>query len=325
MVKQKKGKRICVFAFLFAFVCILSFFCPVADAQPKQHVVQKEVAKTQLAVKGIDMSDRIDLDSVGYLSLVDIEPLGRIDSAAGSKLVIGPGDEVFVDFGSRKDIIPGEVFSIAQTSDLIRHPITNKPFGYVVSIHGTLTVKEYVKNGMYLAEVGKTFAEVLLDDIVIPRQTVGSCIQPMPTDPKLYGNVIAVSDNRRLSGQYAIVFLDGGFKDGIQTGCVFDVVRLHKRPVLEFKRYPLDEITKDVGDVLGKSTYLDDFTRKVSEGRDLYEFSVGKLIVLEAKPDTAIGIVVASKEEFVLGAFVKGMPWVEPPDFLASLPTCLVK
>jgi hypothetical protein len=325
MVKQKKGESGCFFAFVFAFVCVFSFFCPVADAQPKQHAVKIEVAKTQPAVKGIDMSERIDLDSVGYLSLVDVESLGRIDSADGSALVIGPGDDVFVDFGTGKNIIPGDVFSIAKTSDLIRHPITNKPFGYVVSIHGTLTVKQYVKNGMYLAQVGKTFEEVMLDDIVIPRQTVGACIQPMPTDPKLYGNVIAVSGNRRMGGKYAVVYLDGGFKDGIQTGSVFDVVRLHKRPVLEFKRYPLGEITKDVGDVLGKSTYLEEFTRRVSEGTDLYEFTVGKLIVLEAKPDTAIGIVVAGKEELVPGAFVKGTPWVEPPDFLASLPTCLVK
>jgi hypothetical protein len=385
MVKQKRVKRICVFAFLFAFVCFFSFFCPTANAQPSQHVVQKgdtlssicekyygdpglwpklwemnpsitnpnvltpgevitllekgtvkktvpsekkpvkEVAKTEPVLKGIDFSDRIDMESIGYLSLVEVESLGRIDSAAGSKVVIGPGDQVFVDFGSRKDIAPGESFSIAETSDLIRHPITNKPLGYVVSVRGTLIVKKHVTNGTYLAKVDKTFAEVSIDDIVIPHQIIGSCIQPMPTDPKLYGNIVAIADNRQMVDKYSIVYLDGGFKDGIQTGCIFDVVSLHKTPMLQFNRYPLSEISKEVGDALGKATYLDDFTRELMEGKTLYEFSVGKLIVLEARPDTAIGIVIASREDLAPGEFVKGMPWVEPPDFLASLPVCLVK
>jgi hypothetical protein len=385
MAREKKGKKIYVFSFLCAFICLVLFLCPMASAQPSQYVVQKgdtlssickkyygdpllwrkllelnpsitnpqllrpgqvitllkkgavkktepqekkpaqEVAKTEPAPRGIDISDRIDMDSLGYLSLVEVEPLGRIDSTAGPNTVIGTGDTIFVDFGARKDIKPGEIFSIAHTSDLIRHPITNKPLGYVVSIRGTLTVKEHVKNGIYLAKVGKTFEEVLIDDVIIPHQTAGSCIQPMPTDPKLYGNIVAVADDRQLSGKYTIVYLDGGFKDGIQTGSVFDIVRLHKTPIIDFQRYSLEEISKEVGDALGKETYLDDFTRKLMEGKTLYELSVGKLIVLDARPDTATAVVVSSKEDIAVGAFVKGMPWVETPDFLATLPTCVVK
>ncbi len=385
MMKQGKGKKICVFTFLFAFVCLFSFFCPLANSQPSKHVVQKgdtlssicekyygdptlwpklwemnpfitnpnvlrtgevitlfekesakkaepaakkpiqEVAKTEPVLKGIDLSYKVDMESIGYFSLVEVEPLGRIDSAVTSKMVISTGDKVFVDFGSTKDIKPGETFTIAETSELIRHPVTNKPLGYVVSIRGTLTVKEHAKEGMYLAEVGKTFSEVFVDDIVLPHQSIGSCLQPMPTDPRLYGNIVAVANNREVIGEYTIVYLDGGFKDGIQTGSIFDIVSLHKRPILEFNRYPIKDISKDVVDVLGKEDYLEDFTRKIMEGKTIYEHSVGKLIVIDAKPDTAIGVVLSCKEELPPGAFIKGMPWVEPPDFLASVPACVVK
>jgi hypothetical protein len=322
MMKQEKGKRICIFTFLFAFVCLFSFFCPLANSQLSQLVVQK----TEPVLRGIDLADRVDMESIGYLSLVQVEPLGRIDSVLTSdKMLISAGDEIFVDFGSTKDVKPGETFSIGHTSELIRHPITNKPFGYLVSIRGTLTVKEHVKDGTYLAGVGKTFAEVFVDDIVVPHQLIGSCLQPMPADPKLYGNIIAIDDNREVIGKFTIVYLDGGFKDGIQTGSTFDVVSLHKRPILEFNRYPLEDISKDVIDVLGKEAYLDDFMRKITEGKTIYEYSVGKLLVIDAKPDTAIGVVLSGKEELAPGAFIKGMPWVEPPDFLASLPACAVK
>jgi hypothetical protein len=294
-------------------------------AEPAAKKPVQEVAKTEPVLKGIDLSDKVDMESIGYLSLVEVEPLGRIDSAVTSKMVIAPGDRVFVDFGSTGNVEPGESFSIGKTSDLIRHPITHKPLGYVVSIRGTLTVKEHVKDEMYLAEVGKTFAEVFVGDIVIHHQLIGSCLQPMPTDRKLYGNIIAVENDRQVIGEYTIVYLDGGFKDGIQTGSVFDVVSLHKRPILEFNRYSLEDISKDVVDVLGKENYLEDFMRKIAEGKTIYEYSVGKLIVIDAKPDTAIGVVLASKQDLAPGAFIKGMSWVEPPDFLTSLPACVVK
>jgi hypothetical protein len=385
MMKQGKGKKICAFTFLFAFVCFFSFFCPLANSQPSQHIVQKgdtlssicekyygdptlwpklwqmnssitnpnvlrpgevitlfekktakkaespakkpvqEATKTEPVLKGIDISEKVDMESIGYLSLVEVAPLGRIDSAVTPKMVIAPGDRVFVDFGSTRNVEPGETFSIAQTSDLIRHPVTNKPLGYVVSIRGILTVKEHVKDGMYLAEVGKTFAEVFVDDIVIPHQMIGSCLQPMPTDPKLYGNIVAVDNNREVIGEYTIVYLDGGFKDGIQTGSIFDVVGLHKTPILDLNRYSFEDMSKDVVDVLGKEEYLEDFTQKILEGKTLYEYSVGKLLVIDAKPDTAVGVVLASKEDLAPGAFIKGLSWVEPPDFLAPLPACLVK
>jgi hypothetical protein len=385
MIKQGKGKKICVFTFLFAFVCFFSFFCPLASSQPRQYVVQKgdtlssicekyyadptlwpkllqmnpsitdpkalkvgqvitlfekettkkeespakkpiqEVAYTKTVLKGIALGDRLDLDSVGYFSLVDVEPLGRIQSEMASKMVISTGDRVFVDFGSAPDINPGDVFSMAHVSDLVRHPITNRPLGYVVSMRGTLTVTEHVKDGLYLAKVEKAFTEVFPDDIVLPRQSIGTCLQPMPADPKLYGNIVAVDDNRTVIGKYTIVYLDSGFKDGVQTGSTFDVVRLHRKPMLEFDRYPLSDIAKDAVHELGKQEYLEDFMREIVEGKTIYEYSVGKLIVIDAKPDTAIGVILASKEELAPGAFIKGMPWVEPPAFLTSLPACVAK
>jgi hypothetical protein len=281
--------------------------------------------KTEHVLKGIDLADSLDLDSLGYFSLVEVAPLGRIEAFAATRLVVSNGDEVFVHFRSRQGVKIGEPLAIAKISEPIRHPITNKPFGYVVSVRGSLTVKEYVQDGLYLAQVGKTFAEVEIDDVVIPRQPVGACILPRPTDPKLYGNIVAVEENRLTIGRHTIVYLDGGFKDGIHQGSVFDVVRLHRKPVLDFKRYPMEDISKEVVTALGKETYLEDFMRELTEGKKIYESSVGKLIVIESRPDTAVGVVLVGKEELARGAFVKGMPWVEPPDFIASLSTCIVK
>jgi hypothetical protein len=74
-----------------------------------------------------------------------------------------------------------------------------------------------------------------------------------------------------------------------------------------------------------KEQYLADFWEKIQEGKILYESSVGKLIVLDSRPDTSVAAVLTSTEELRVGAFLKGISWIEPPDFIVSLPSCVVK
>jgi LysM repeat protein len=284
-----------------------------------------EPEKKSPVMHGIDLSDRINLEALGYLSLVEVEPLGVIESSTSTKKALTSGDMVFVHFDQRPSIKPGDAFSIARRSDLIRHPLTGKPMGYLVTMKGTLHVKEFLQKGIYLAEVGKTFSEVFTDDIVMPLVTTTTCLRPLSTDKKLYGNIVATQDNRRLIGRGTIVYLDSGFKDGIQPGSIFDLIRIHKLPTIDTKHDSFEVISQEILDTLSKEQYLADFWKKIEDGKTLYESSVGKLLIIESRPDTSLGIVLTSKEELEVGAFVKGMSWVEPPDFITSLPSCVVQ
>jgi hypothetical protein len=87
----------------------------------------------------------------------------------------------------------------------------------------------------------------------------------------------------------------------------------------------LEVISREILDTFSKEQYLADFWKKIEDGKTLYESTVGKLLILDSRPDTSLGIVLLSKEELELGAFVKGMSWVEPPDFIASLPSCVAQ
>ena len=293
-----------------------------AEAEKKPPV---EPEKKSPVMQGIDLSDRINLETLGYLSLVEVEPLGVIESSTSTKKALTSGDKVFVHFDQRPSIKPGDAFSIARRSELIRHPLTGKPMGYLVSMKGTIYVKEPLQKGIYLAEVGKTFSEVFVNDLVMPLVKPSTCLRPLPTDNKLYGNIVATYDNRRMVGRSTIVYLDSGFKDGVQTGGIFDLIRIHKLPTLDTKHDSLEVISREILDTFSKSEYLADFWKKIEDGKTLYESSVGKLLILDSRPDTSLGIVLLSKEELEVGAFVKGMSWVEPPDFLASLPSCAVQ
>ena len=284
-----------------------------------------EPAKKSAVIQGIDLSDRINLETLGYLSLVEVEPLGVIESSTSTKKALTSGDKVFVLFDQRPSIKPGDAFSIARRSELIRHPLTGKPMGYLVSMKGTLHVQEPLQKGIYLAEVGKTFSEVFINDLVMPLVRTTTCLRPLPTDNKLYGNIVATYDNRRMVGRSTIVYLDSGFKDGVQTGGIFDLIRIHKLPTIDTKHDSWEVISREILDTFSKAEYLADFWKKIEDGKTLYESSVGKLLILDSRPDTSLGIVLLSKEELEVGAFVKGMSWVEPPDFLISLPSCAVQ
>lgn len=284
-----------------------------------------EPAKKSAVIQGIDLSDRINLETLGYLSLVEVEPLGVIESSSSTRNTLASGDKAFVHFDQRPSIKPGDVFSIARRSDLIRHPLTGKPMGYLVSMKGTLHVKEFLQKGIYLTEVDKILSDVFVGDLVMPLVRATACLRPLPTDNKLYGNIVATYDNRRIIGRGTIVYLDSGFKDGIQTGGIFDLIRIHKLPTIDIKHDSLEVISQEILDTFSKAQYLADFWKKIEDGKTLYESSVGKLLILDSRPDTSLGIVLLSKEELEVGAFVKGMSWVEPPDFITSLPSCFVQ
>ncbi len=295
---------------------------PLKKVEPERKPPE-EPEKRAPVIQGIDLSDRLNLEALGFLSLVEVEPLGVIESSTNTKKALVEGDGIFVHFGQTTTVRPGDELSIAHRSELIRHPLTGKPLGYLVSMRGKLHVKEHLQKGIYLAEVGKTFSEAFVGDLVLPLQRMTTCLRPLSTDSKLYGNIVATRDNRRIIGRGTIVYLDSGFKDGVQTGGVFDLIRIHKLPAIDTKHDSLEVISQEILDTFSKEQYLADFWKKIQEGKTLYESSVGKLIIIDSRPDTALGVVLASKEELEVGAFVKGMSWAELPDFLASLPLCV--
>jgi hypothetical protein len=144
----------------------------------------------------------------------------------------------------------------------------------------------------------------------------------MATDPKLYGNIVALKDDRKIVGRGSVVYLDAGFKDGVQRGQVFDVVRITKISPPAFRMSNFEEIVNEVGTTLSRNEYLVDFWKELTEGTKLYDYTVGKLMVVESRPVSSTAIVLSSSEDLYTGAFLKGYSWSETPEFLLNLPSC---
>jgi hypothetical protein len=147
----------------------------------------------------------------------------------------------------------------------------------------------------------------------------------MATDPKLYGNIVASKDDRKIIGGNSVVYLDAGFKDGIQRGQVFDIIKISRIPYVNVSQNTLQENLDEVSDAISKEEYLTDLWTKVLEGKKLYEFPVGKLMIVESRPVSSTAVVVSSTEDLCNGAFIKGFSWSEAPEFLKDLPSCPVE
>lgn len=281
----------------------------------------KEVANATPKIKGIDLSSLTIPSTMGYLSLTKVEPWGKIFGSTKSEIVSQKGDKIFINFKNRTGVKPGDEFRIAVPIP-VRHPLTDSAMGDVISFRGKVMVKEPLQQDYFLAEVTDVSMEFGTGALVLPFEPMSKCIQPLATDPKLYGNIVALKESRRVMGAGSVVYLDAGFKNGIQRGQVFDVVRISKIPYVNVKQNSFQENVDEVSAAVSKEEYLTDLWKKISEGKKLYEFPVGKLMVVESRPESSTAIILSSTEELSTGAFIKGYSWSEPPEFLAKLPSC---
>lgn len=290
----------------------------------------KEVAKPVPEVKGIDLSILTPPATMGYLSLHEVEPWGEIYGSTKSQLGAEVGDKVFLHL-NRSAVKPGDEFRVAIPIP-VWHPLAPRlpldpPLGNVISFRGTVVVKEVLQQDYYLAEVTDVFAEFGVGAIILPFEPLSNCIQPLPTDPKLYGNIIAAKDDMKIIGKNSVVYLDAGFKDGIQRGQVFEIVRITKIPRENLKQGTFEELVNDsFFSGVSKEKYLSDLWTKLTQGEiTLYPFCVGHLMIVESRPDSSTAVILSSTEELTTGAFIKGFSWSKTPDFLTNLPFCPVE
>jgi len=284
----------------------------------------KEVAKPAPKMKGIDLGVLTIPSTMGYLSLAKVEPWGVISGSTHSKLGAEKGDKIFINFTNRTGVKPGDEFRVAVAIP-VRHPLTDRPMGNVISFRGAVQVKEPLQQDYFLAEVTEVFMEFGVGALVMPFEPMSKCVQPAATDPKLYGNIVALKDDRKIMGPGSVAYLDAGFKDGIQRGQVFDVVRISTVPYLNLKQKTFEENFAEVSAAVEKEQYLVDLWKKIQEGKSLYDFPVGKLMIVESRPDSSTAIILSSSEDLYTGAFIKGFSWTEPPEFLTKLPFCPVE
>lgn len=223
---------------------------------------------------GVNISEFTNVDAMGFLTPNRVTSWGQIFSDETERIYLAQGDTVYIKFEKGHEVKPGDLFTVYQSSDSVDHPLSGRDAGFVISFLGKVILKKQVKNGMYEGEIVESYRRIQVGFPVMPFRRISPCIPPSDPDWKDFQSIqkgqivlVAGKDLYEYLGQYSVVYLSHGVKSGIQRGNLFEILG---RPDSE-------------------------------EAPDLV---LGYLIVLEAKQDSATGIVISSKREFLRGASV---------------------
>jgi LysM repeat protein len=261
-----------------------------AGPHPEPETSQLKQPEEPKGVPGVEVSGLCNVASAGYLSSTPVAPIGRVISAVTSRIILAEGDTIFVDLPQQEAVEPGSAFMAFKSSSALSDPLTGRLVGYLIRYGGKVSIKERAEGTVYKAKVIESYTEFRVGDLLIPVEPITSCVQVFPTDPAVATHIVAVQDQKLIIGQFSVVYLPKGFNDGVRRGNVFRIMK------------KLESVGAPVPDVVE-----------------------GHLIVIEARPDSATGVVISLARNLANGAPVQGAEWAEVPDLLSILPQCRVQ
>ena len=220
-----------------------------------------------------------EIDQVGFITPFRPKGVGLILGEERERQLIGSADKVYVEFRRPAEPAVGDRFFIFRTSELIKHPLTNKDVGYLNTILGILQITDVAPDHAK-AIVVSSYESIAVKDKLMPYKKRSEEIALHdPVDPKK-GSIILAKGHTRLIADSQIVFIDLGENDEIKAGNRFEVFR---QPEAE--------------DLLasGESKIM------------LKVQAIGELLVLAVEQETAAALVTKSLNEFTPGEKIRLM------------------
>lgn len=269
------------------------------------------VEEPEPPIMGVRLKSLGNLETLGYYSFDEINQLGSVFASKDRKVLLEQGDIVYVIFEEGTRVSAGDLFTVGKSSSLIVNPYNKKEKGYIFSASGTMVIEKstgysyrdeqlYDKDNVYQAKILQANMQVDINDILVPHMDLPDCILPVSNEKDILGNIMA-RDDKALIHQYDIVYLNKGANDGVRAGNVFNILKEH---------IVIDPKPGKDGSFLFKDILI------------LPDDILGKILILETKPETAAAIVLSSTKSISKGAFAKNISWTEIPDFIAAIADC---
>ncbi|MCJ7687635.1 MAG: hypothetical protein MUO68_25455 [Desulfobacteraceae bacterium] len=231
---------------------------------------------------GIDVSELTDVEALGFLSPEEVSPWGHLFADETERLFLAEGDTVYVAFDKGHNVKPGDLFTVYKSSHELDHPLTGSDLGYVISFLGRVVLKREVKPDLYKAKIVESYSPMRVGDTLFPFTWISPCVQlSNPGWKRLKESegfklpVVAAKELKEIMGQFSVVYMNHGLKNGIRRGNFFEIIT---KPETDRPKEPA-----------------------------LPDQALGYLLVLESRPNTSTGIVITARREFSSGAMLKAI------------------
>jgi hypothetical protein len=223
--------------------------------------------------------------SLRQIAFVDDEELkyaGTINGSPEEKVMLSPGDEVYVDYPEGKPPQIGQRYAVYSNAELIKHPDTKQVVGAYITLHGEVRITE-VKKGRR-ARAMLTYATDVIERgmRVGPTRTQFKDVAPRPAERDLEGVVIALLGMDQIGGDHMVIFIDRGVDDGLKPGNQLRVLRR--------------------GD--GYQTKMGPSGNAGQDDRKYPDNELGQLIVVEVGKKSSIAFLTRTSHEIEIGDHV---------------------
>ncbi len=168
-----------------------------------------------------------------------LESAPYVVAGADERLISGAGDKVYV---KNIDENEGNHYSIFRSGKVYRDHQTDEVLGYEAIYTADALVNTFAD--ISTVDLKQTTREVMIGDRLLPVIEDDFEMNFFPRSPenRLKGHIISVFDGVSQVGQYQIVVLDRGTRDGLETGHVLSVYQTGDTVP--------DQVTEDRNDVV---------------------------------------------------------------------------
>jgi hypothetical protein len=168
---------------------------------------------------------------------------GLPDSSLGAgetvKYGMATGDVVYLDGGRQGGMTPGELFTVVQPGDKVRHPLTKKVIGRYYRYKGRIRVLS-VQDDSAIAEIVHTCGPITIgsqlkpfveEPIPLGRRTLMRPINDPVAASKLKNSPTIVYANEKIVslGEGHLVYIDRGSDQDVTPGDIYTIYRLNRR------------------------------------------------------------------------------------------------
>lgn len=244
---------------------------PVVKVEPKAHKVSFEDIEPPPPVYYYSRGG-----SEGFITPSRWEHMGTILTSEPPKILLGTGDIVYTNVGSKNGVSTGDKFTIFKTSKPVFHPITGQRIGYKVQIGGELEIIEVLGKRKSTAVITSSYLEITRGARIRPQEPFVKEVILRKGEQRVDGFIVDNKNNTALSGKGDVVYIDVGEVDSVVPGNTFSIYTLPRK------------------------AYDPDANKRVVIPGTL----IGKMVILEVEEKGATGIITDSSRQIELGNVV---------------------
>ena len=155
--------------------------------------------------------------------LPEINPTGRIVGSKDMKMILGPGDKIYIRT-EKGPLAARKEYAVLRDIKKVYHPTTGKYLGHLVQVIGMIETLG-MEEKKAVATITRSSDYIERGDLIVSAESLSVATERSSERhlSSLQGTIVGTKENHFNNGQMDIVYIDKGRKDEIAAGDYFKI------------------------------------------------------------------------------------------------------